>query len=351
MNRILCFLFTAMLCAAADEPTSKTNANLQKILKRHPAADTNKDGILTLPEAKAFQKLRREREANRPVLKPTQTDIAYGTHARHKLDLWLTERDGPTPLLICIHGGGFRGGDKSSYQRQVNLIKRMHAAGISVASINYRYTEGGKNPLPGAMHDAARAVQYLRHNARRFNLDKTRFAATGGSAGACILMWLGFHDDLADPDNADPVKRESTRLIALAPSGGQPTISPVNFREWFGVKNLMPHPAMRAIFGLRGEGLIENWTPELTERARISSPITYLTRDDPPCYQTYGSADTPVTERTKPNEWVHHPRLGFKLKEAMDKLGIECHVQYKNGPPIPMYRGVNDFLVKKLTGK
>jgi len=77
-----------MLCAAAD-PTSKTNANLQKILKRYPAADANKDGILTLPEAKAFQKLRREREANRPVLKPTQTDIAYGTHARHKLDLWL----------------------------------------------------------------------------------------------------------------------------------------------------------------------------------------------------------------------------------------------------------------------
>ena len=49
MNRILCFLFTAMLCAAAD-PTSKTNANLQKILKRFPAADANKDGVLTRAE-------------------------------------------------------------------------------------------------------------------------------------------------------------------------------------------------------------------------------------------------------------------------------------------------------------
>ena len=349
MNHILCFLFTAVLCGAA-EPTSKSNENLKRILKRYPAADANKDGVLTLAEAKAFQKLRREREANRPVLKPTQTNIAYGTHARHKLDLWLVERDGPTPLLICIHGGGFRAGDKSQYQRQVNLIKRMHAAGISVAAINYRFTEGGKNPLPIAMHDSGRALQFLRHHAKKYNLDKTRFAATGGSAGACILMWLGFHDDLADPDNPDPIKRESTRLIALAPSGGQPTLSPVTFRKWFGVKNLTPHPAMRAIFGLRGEGVIE-WTPELTERARISSPITYLTRDDPPCYQTYSSSDTPVTALSSPNKWVHHPRLGIKLKEAMDKLDIECHVQYKGGRPIPAYRGVNDFLVKKLTGK
>ncbi|MBC8325424.1 MAG: alpha/beta hydrolase [Verrucomicrobia subdivision 3 bacterium] len=349
MNRILCLLFTAVLCGAA-EPTSKSNENLQRILKRYPAADANQDGILTHTEAKAFQKLRSNREANRPVLKPTNADIAYGTHARHKLDLWLVRNDRPTPLLICIHGGGFRAGDKSSYHRQVNLIKRMHAAGISVAAINYRFTEGGNNPLPGAMHDSGRALQFLRHHAKKYNLDKTRFAATGGSAGACILMWLGFHNDLADPDNADPVKRESTRLIALAPSGGQPTLSPVTFRKWFGVKNLIPHPAMRAIFGLRGEGDIE-WTPQLTERARINSPITYLTRDDPPCYQTYGSADSPVTEKTNPNQWVHHPRLGIELKEAMDQLGIECHVQYKGGPPIKAYRGVNDFLVKKLTGK
>ena len=48
---------------------------------------------------------------------------------------------------------------------------------------------------------------------------------------------------------------------------------------------------------------------------------------------------------------MHHPRLGIKLKEAMDQLGIECHVQYKAGPPIKGYSGVNDFLVKKLTSK
>ena len=84
----------------------------------------------------------------------------------------------------------------------------MHDAGISVASINYRLTDGGKNPYPIPMHDSARAVQFLRYHADQYNLDKSRFAATGVSAGGCMLMWLGFHEDLADPDNQDPVLRD-----------------------------------------------------------------------------------------------------------------------------------------------
>ena len=133
MNRILCLLCTAMLCGAA-EPTSKTNGNLQKILKRYPQADANKNGVLTFTEAKAFQKNRRDRETNRPKLKPTHADVVYGRHQRNRLDLWLVKSDKPTPLLVCIHGGGFKGGDKSKYQQQVGLIKRMHDAGVSVAA-------------------------------------------------------------------------------------------------------------------------------------------------------------------------------------------------------------------------
>ena len=67
-----------------------------------------------------------------------------------------------------------------------------------------------------------------------------------------------------------------------------------------------------------------------------------------------GTSSTGVPPRRsskRSNEWVHHPRLGIRLKVAMDKLGIECHVQYKDGPPIEGYGGANDFLVKKLTGK
>jgi acetyl esterase/lipase len=59
------------------------------------------------------------------------------------------------------------------------------------------------------MHDGARAVQYLRSRAKEWNLDPARVAATGGSAGAGISLWLAFHADLADPKSKDPVARQS----------------------------------------------------------------------------------------------------------------------------------------------
>ena len=44
--------------------------------------------------------------------KPTLENVAYGQHERNVLDLWLARSDRPTPLLIFMHGGGFRQGDK-----------------------------------------------------------------------------------------------------------------------------------------------------------------------------------------------------------------------------------------------
>ena len=59
----------------------------------------------------------------------------------------------------------------------------------------------------------------------------------------------------------------------------------------------------------------------------------------------------PVDQSTHPGMWVHHPRLGLKLKEAMDKLGIECHVQYKGGPIVKGYQDQVEFRIEKLTSK
>ena len=103
------------------------------------------------------------------------------------MDLWLATSEEPTPLLVNIHGGGMSRGDKSLVSG--DMIKEMNKAGISVASINYRFKEDGKSrfegedPLyPAILLDGARALQFLRYNAAKYNLDKTRFAAGGGSA-------------------------------------------------------------------------------------------------------------------------------------------------------------------------
>jgi len=132
------------------------------------------------------------------------------------MDVWLAKSDKPTPVLVSIHGGGFRGGNKSVSGA---LLKQCLDSGISVVAITYRFSN--EAIAPAQFLDSARAIQFIRHNAKEWNLDTTRIAATGGSAGAGISLWLGFHDDLADPDSDDPVLRELTRLTCMMVNGGQ----------------------------------------------------------------------------------------------------------------------------------
>src|SRR6185436_15517427 len=82
-------------------------------------------------------------------------------------------------------------------------------------------------------HDSARAIQFLRHKAGDWGLDPTRIAATGDSAGAGISLWLGLHNDLADPQNVDPVLRESTRLACVATKVGQTSYDPRFIKQLF----------------------------------------------------------------------------------------------------------------------
>ncbi len=189
---------------------------LQKLLQRYPAADANKDGKLTAEEARAYrQKLtgksgdepaankapaaKKAKRAAAPEIAPNHADLSYGPHPKNKLDLWLAKSNQPAPLIVFIHGGGFVGGDKSSASSAA--IKQCLDAGVSFASINYRLrTEA---PINTVLRDSARAIQFLRHKADEFHLDKTRVAAYGGSAGAGTSLWLAFHDDLADPKSDD----------------------------------------------------------------------------------------------------------------------------------------------------
>jgi len=147
---------------------------------------------------------------------PTHPDVKYGPYARNVMDVWLAKSERPTPVLVSIHGGGFSGGNKSVSH---SLLAECLRSGISVVAITYRLS--GEAKAPAQFLDSARAIQFVRSKAKEWNLDPTRFAATGGSAGAGISLWLGFHDDLADPKSEDPVLRQSTRLTCMFVNNGQ----------------------------------------------------------------------------------------------------------------------------------
>src|SRR6185295_717894 len=84
-------------------------------------------------------------------------------------------------------------------------------------------------------------------------------------------------------------------------------------------------------------------TPKAYERYEKAAPITYLSKDDPPALLTYSFPNDEVTATSDLNLVVHHPKFGIALKERMDKLGIECVVEYKGQPEAPKVSTVDFF--------
>jgi acetyl esterase len=275
-------------------------------------------------------------------LKPDIEDAHYGPHERNVLDVWKAKADHATPLILHIHGGGFVAGDKTSIP--MPMLRYALAHGISVATMNYRYST--QAPYPAPMEDGARAVQFLRSKAREWSLDPGKFAATGGSAGAGILMWVGFSKDMADGSSSDPVKRESTKLQVLGPVDGQSTYDPREIAKLVGEETARMGPILRLVGLQPGQKPDEHSWP-LYEAA---SPITHVTAGAPPVFMFYTRPLNPLPVANT-GEGIHNPRMGYLLKEKMDKLGLECEVhlvtEYKSTPPgAEMYPQMVEFFVR-----
>lgn len=298
--------------------------------------------------------------APQPAIKPTESNVAYGKHPRQVLDFWKADTTSPAPVVMLIHGGGWVNGDKSGYR---GGVKRYLDAGISVAAINYRLVTqadeaGIKPPVKWPLEDAARAVQFVRSKAKEWSIDKTRVGATGGSAGACSSLWLAFHDDLADPKSEDPVARESTRLFCVAVSGAQTTLDPKVLREWmpnarygghaFGVRTATNRDGAFQTFFEQREKLLP-WIQEY-------SPITHVTKDDPPVFMEYTAKNKDNTDNKPPvkgekqDDPTHSALLGMILEEKLKETKVECILVYP-GKTHEKYKVSADFLIDRLKAK
>lgn len=279
-------------------------------------------------------------------VEPTHPDVAYGGHPRQRLDFYKASSDESTPLIVYIHGGGFVGGDKRSVSD--GMIRGAHAEGISVAALNYRFVDGDEVIFPAPQHDCARAIQFMRGKAGEWDLDPSRVACYGGSAGAGISMWLGFHDDLADPASDDAVARQSTRIVAIGTMGGQGTYDPIQIKELVGGR-AWQHPSLLKVYGLRSTE--EALRPSEEKRALYdeASAITHLSAGDPPLYMIYSEPDVVPPDDAKPGQFIHHPNFGKQLREAMNGLGIEnVYVHTDDAAGRDLQREMLEFFVKRF---
>lgn len=340
-------LLLALLSATSlsAQITSENNDKLKEGLKLYPQADTNKDGILTLEEGRAFlAKMKKPGGSSaKPAangLKPDKADVAYGTHERDRIDVYLAKSDTPTPVVFLIHGGGFRAGDKSSYASN-KQTKQLLDQGVSCVAVNYPFLDS--MPIQDILRHCARAVQFVRSKSEEWKLDKTRLASMGGSAGAGTSLWLATHDDMADAKSEDPILRESTRLSCAVCNGTQATYDLTRWESFLGpvkpefgtsdVEGAMfYHLSSRADLETeKGKGILKE-----------CDMLGWISKDDPPIYVS----NPQVVEAPKNRgEWLHCIHHAREVKKICGAAGVECIVAQDQ--PEPKTDPVQ-FLLKQL---
>ena len=314
------------------------------------AADTPAKPKAETPKTPArFQNDGNPEHLKSPLLIKPDENVAYGPHRMQVMYFWRAKSDKPTPLLFYIHGGGWSNGDRSSVN---GMLKEALAAGISVVSVEYRYIKDATEdkvvpPVKGPMLDCARALQFCRSKAKEWNLDKSRVVASGGSAGACTSLWLAFHDDLADPSSADPIARESTRLLAAAVTVPQTSLDPKQMREWTPNSTYGGHA-----FGITGDAAkkISTFQAFFDARERIMpwikeySPYELVTKDDPAVALYFPTVPNLGKEE---KDATHSANFGVKLKEHCDEIKVPCELVYPGATDVKHPKEF-DFIKAKL---
>lgn len=285
------------------------------------------------------------------TIAPTHKNLSYGSHMRQCLDFFQAKSDQPTPVAVFFHGGGWSALDKSRVMQAQWELERLVEAGISVATVDYRLiadarSEGISPPVRACLEDAARSIQFLRSKARRLNIDSTRIAAQGGSAGACSALWVAYRDDLADPTSSDPVRRESSRVMCVAVRGAQTTLDPLQMRAW--IPNITYGPHAFGITAVSKEQAFEFWLSQrdqLLPKIEMYSPYHLVTSDDPPTFLEF---QTQLSEEGQPQEEpTHSSMFGVKLAEKLTANDVEAILVYP-GKEHQQYQTVADFLIDRL---
>ncbi len=215
------------------------------------------------------------RAQNRPSTIPEGVklvaDLEYvaGGHERQKLDLYLPEKStGPLPVVLWVHGGGWRAGDKVASPAAFLATK-----GFAVASMNYRLSQHAV--FPAQIHDCKAAVRWLRANSAKYGLDSSRIGAWGSSAGGHLVALLATTNGLKD--------LEGTEGILDQPSDVQAVV------DWFGPTDLLTVGAKDTRSNLLGGD-----AQSIPEKARRASPITYVSAKACPTLIMHGDADKTV---------------------------------------------------------
>ena len=235
-------------------------------------------------------------------------DIEYGRAGDRRLllDLYLPEGEGGRmPLVVWVHGGGWRNGDKGTNCRAAFLVDH----GYAVASIGYRLS--GEATFPAQLHDCKAAIRWLRANGGSYGIDPDRIGAWGPSAGGHLVALLGTSGDLLELEGECGTPGVSSAVTAVC--------------DWFGptdLSRMSEHPSHidHDAPDSPESQLLGGPVQEMRAAVAFANPITYVTGDEPPFLIMHGDQDMTV-----PYE------QSVLLHEALLAAGVESQLELLPG--------------------
>lgn len=228
-------------------------------------------------------------------------DVEYGTGGGRPLRMHLVRPQSPPPdpmpVVVYIHGGAWRAGNRDA---GVPPLARLAQRGYFGASIEYRLSQEAK--FPAQIEDCKAAVRFLRAKAGDYSINPDRIAAWGPSAGGHLAALLGTSGGVRELEGAGGNAEFSSRVQAVIDGFG-----PTDFLRMG--KNRIDHDSADSPESLLVGGPIQ----ENREKAARANPITYVTADDPPFLIMHGDKDDLVP--------IGQSEL---LAEALQKAGVEA---------------------------
>ena len=219
------FLFIAFLiCPVLRAQTSADNPRLKAVLEKYPAADLNKDGILTLAEAKGFKEKHQGQAAEGKEHAGPAPDggerCVYKKAGDTELPLYVYKpaghkADAKVPAIVFFHGGGWGGGSPDQFERQCNYFA---SRGMVAVTVDYRLTSQGDVKVEDCIEDAKSAMRWVRGHAQELGVDPDRIASGGGSAGGHLGACVAVIDDFDAKSDDMKVSAKPNAMVLFNPA-------------------------------------------------------------------------------------------------------------------------------------